>query len=227
MTQIVKVARYQGKENISLTVSKKNNPTINGYIEVNLPATIAKADEDSRLFNKIASVLKTDDIKIETRDFTTKDFKSIATKVLLDRYNRMGEGNPGAKELMAQVLEERGALPKPEEKKASKDKAHRSKAKKAEGAKTGSERELKKMLSDEEVAAQLQEARSQKGQQVKFFCQKTQRMEEGEIITARLDKRSNFIQFRIKITSGPSKGLVYGKGNDSEDIVFNQQPVEG
>lgn len=218
----VKVARYEGKEMVSLTVSKKNNPEINGYLELNLPAKTAKADEESRLFRYLTEKLQRQDIKVEVKDFTTKDFKNYATKQLVDKFNKMSDGvNPGARELIAEVLKERGALPEPKkEEKKQQDKAHRSKSRKPEGAKTGSERDLKKMLSDEEVEAQLKEARSKKGENVKFFCQKTQRMEEGVIITARLDKRSNFIQFRIKITSGSSKGLVYGKGNDSEDLEF-------
>lgn len=219
----VKVARYQGKNNISLTISKKNNPTINGYIEVNLAATTPKADEESRLFSKIAEVLETDDFEIVTKDFTTQDFKSFSTKQLQDKFNKMGDSTPGAKELIEEVLIARNALPQPEKeesKKGTEAKMHKSKPKKAEGAKTGSERELKKMISDEEIAAQLEEAKSKSGQAVKFFCQKTQRHEIGIIKTARLDKRSNFIQYRIMITEGENKGQIFGKGNDSIDIEF-------
>lgn len=222
----VKVARYQGKNNISLTISKKNNPTINGYIEVNLAATTPKADEESRLFHKIAEILKTDDFEVITKDFTAKDFKSFSTKQLQDKFLKMGDSTPGAKELIEEVLRDRNALPQPKEEKAKEPaapKMHKSKPKKAEGAKTGSERELKKMLSDEEVAKQLEEARKNNGKQVKFFCQKTQRHEIGTIKTARLDKRSNFIQYRIVITEGASKGLVFGKGIDSMDLEFTSK----
>lgn len=216
----VKVARYQGKNNISLTISKKNNPTINGYIEINLPATTSKADEESRVFSKIAEILKTDDFEVITKDFTSKDFKSFSTNQLQDKFMKMGDSTPGAKELIEEVLRDRNALPQAQPQEEPAKKPHKSQARKAEGAKTGSERELKKMLSDEEVTKQLEEARKNNGKQVKFFCQKTQRHEIGTVKTARLDKRSNFIQYRIVITEGANKGLVFGKGIDSIDLEF-------
>lgn len=221
----VKVARYQGKNNVTLTISKKNNPTINGYIELNMPADTPKADEESRLMSKLVETLGREDIELTIKDFVAKDFKIYSTKQLLDKYGKIDTAL-GIKELIEEVLTERNALPKPEpkakEKKESAAKMHKSKPKKDE-AKAGSERELKKMLSDEEVAKQLAEARAKAGSQVRFFCQKTQRNEIGVIKTARLDKRSNFIQYRIMITEGPNKGLVFGKGNDSMDIEFTSK----
>ena len=169
-----------------------------------------------------------EDLKIRKfiKDFTAKDFKSFSTKQLQDKFLKMGDSTPGAKELIEEVLRDRNALPQPKEEKTKEPaapKMHKSKPKKAEGAKTGSERELKKMLSGEEVAKQLEEARKNNGKQVKFFCQKTQCHEIGTIKTARLDKRSNFIQYRIVITEGASKGLVFGKGIDSMDLEFTSK----
>ena len=219
----VKVARYQGKSMTTLTVSKKNNPgIINGYIEINVPASLPKADEDSRLFQKVSETLQREDIEFTVKDFTEKDFRSMTTKALKDKYDKMGDMAPGAKELMEAVLRERKALPTKEQPKEGK--AKRSKAKKAEGQEEGKPRDLKKMLSYEGVNQQLEEARAKKGWMVKFFCQKTQREETGIIKTARLDKRSNFIQFRIEVTEGEIKGQVYGKGTDSEDLTFIGEP---
>lgn len=217
----VKVARYQGQENTTLTISKKNNPSINGYIELNIPATTSKEDEEARLLAKVKEVTGQEEVEFVTKDFTTKDFASFSTKQIQDKLAKLGDTCLGAKEMMEAVLKERNATAKKAPAEApAKEKIRKSKPKKEEGAKTGSERELKKMLSDEEIAAQLAEARSKAGQMVKFFCQKTQQNEKGVIKTARLDKRSNFIQYRIMITEGPNKGLVFGKGNDSMDIEF-------
>ena len=218
----VKVARYQGKENTTLTISKKNNPSINGYIELNIPATTSKEDEEARLLAKVKEVTGQEEVEFIVRDFTTKDFASFSTKQIQDKLAKLGDTCLGAKEMMEAVLAERNATAKVKEAPAAQaeGKIRKSKPKKEEGAKTGSERELKKMLSDEEIAAQLEEARSKAGQMVKFFCQKTQQNEKGVIKTARLDKRSNFIQYRIMITEGANKGLIFGKGNDSMDIEF-------
>ena len=83
----VKVARYQGKSMTTLTVSKKNNPgIINGYIEINVPASLPKADEDSRLFQKVSETLQREDIEFTVKDFTEKDFRSMTTKALKDKY---------------------------------------------------------------------------------------------------------------------------------------------
>ena len=109
------------------------------------------------------------------------------------------------------------------------------------------ERELKKSLSDEVLAEQLADARARKGEVISFECTKTSNLEIGLIRTARLDKRSGFIQFRIELltlpefpetliegatgTVTPAKsekdhtpyqairtGIIYGKGNDNQDI---------
>lgn len=218
----VKVARYQGKENTTLTISKKNNPSINGYIELNIPVATSKEDEQARLLAKVKEVIGREDVEFVVKDFTTKDFASFSTKQIQDKLAKLGDTCLGAKEMMEAVLEERNATPAGEAKAegATEGKIRKSKPKKAEGAPTGSQRELKKMLSDEEINAQLMEARSKAGQEVRFFCQKTQQNEKGVIKTARLDKRSNFIQYRIMITEGPNKGLIFGKGNDSMDIEF-------
>lgn len=61
----------------------------------------------------------------------------------------------------------------------------------------------------------LEEARSKKGSKVKFLCTKTKTFVFGIIKGARLDKRNNFIQYRIKTLSG-----MFGKGIESNDIIF-------
>ena len=75
---------------------------------------------------------------------------------------------------------------------------------------------LKKEVSSEKVLEDLERASGNKGKHCEFFCNKTQSTEKGQIIGVRLDKRSNFIQYRIKLES--NKDLVLGKGIDSEDL---------
>lgn len=62
---------------------------------------------------------------------------------------------------------------------------------------------------------QLEEARKNKGLKVRFLCTKTKTMVFGVIKGVRLDKRNNFIQYRIKTING-----MFGKGIKSPDLTF-------
>lgn len=77
---------------------------------------------------------------------------------------------------------------------------------------------LKKEVSSEKVLEDLERASGNKGKRCEFFCNKTQSNEKGQIIGVRLDKRSNFIQYRIRLESDAS--LIFGKGIDSEDLTI-------
>lgn len=105
-------------------------------------------------------------------------------------------------------------------------------------------RQLKKSLSEEVLAARLAEAKTRKGEVITFECTKTSNLEVGLIRTARLDKRSGFIQYRIELLEVPElpattlenatgivhpvdeekdyqarrTGVLYGKGDDNQDI---------
>lgn len=61
----------------------------------------------------------------------------------------------------------------------------------------------------------LQEARKNKGLKVRFLCTKTKTRVFGIIKGVRLDKRNDFIQYRIKTTNG-----MFGKGIHSQDLAF-------
>lgn len=61
----------------------------------------------------------------------------------------------------------------------------------------------------------LEEARKNKGLRVKFLCTKTKTIVFGIIKGVRLDKRTDFIQYRIKTLRG-----MFGKGIQSPDLVF-------
>lgn len=75
---------------------------------------------------------------------------------------------------------------------------------------------LKKEITDDQAKANLATALANKGRQCTFLCTKTKEMTEGVIVTARLDKRNNFVQYRIKTADGAE----WGKGFDSKDITI-------
>ena len=84
-------------------------------------------------------------------------------------------------------------------------------------------KKLKKQVSDEEALANLEEAQKNKGREITFMCTKTKEEAKGVIKGVRLDKRNNFIQYRILAEDG----AMYGKGIDSEDITLvDFAPVE-
>lgn len=70
---------------------------------------------------------------------------------------------------------------------------------------------LKKQLTDEEILIKLSESEMNKGHEVTFICTKTKEVTKGIIKGVRLDKRNNFIQYRILAEDGN----MYGKGVDS------------
>jgi len=77
---------------------------------------------------------------------------------------------------------------------------------------------LKKQLTDEEILPKLDAAEKNKGHEVTFICTKTKEETKGVIKGVRLDKRNNFIQYRILT----EEGLMYGKGIDSEDLKIGE-----
>lgn len=77
---------------------------------------------------------------------------------------------------------------------------------------------LKKQLTDEEIVPKLEEAEWNKGREVTFLCTKTKEETKGVIKGVRLDKRNNFIQYRILAEDGN----MYGKGIDSEDLKIGE-----
>lgn len=72
----------------------------------------------------------------------------------------------------------------------------------------------------EQLQSELAEARKNYKRTVEFLCTKTETREVGIIRSARLDKRTSFIQYRIEIIAGPMMGQVFGKGNESKDLEW-------
>ena len=93
------------------------------------------------------------------------------------------------------------------------------KAKKEKAPKAEEEpKPLKKQLTDEESVPKLDAAEKNKGHEVTFLCTKTKEETKGVIKGVRLDKRNNFIQYRILAEDGN----MYGKGIDSEDLKIGE-----
>lgn len=81
---------------------------------------------------------------------------------------------------------------------------------------------LKKQLTGEEILLRIDAAEKNKGREVIFLCTKTKEETKGVIKGVRLDKRNNFIQYRILAEDGN----MYGKGIDSEDLKFGEGSIE-
>lgn len=100
-------------------------------------------------------------------------------------------------------------------------KAATKKTAKAEKAqKTPLNKEPKTRKSPEQLQSELAEARKNYKRTVEFLCTKTKTREVGVIRSARLDKRTDFIQYRIEIIAGDLMGQVFGKGWDSKDLEW-------
>ena len=91
-------------------------------------------------------------------------------------------------------------------------------AKKAQ--KTPLDKEPKTRKSPEQLRSELAEARKNYKRTVEFLCTKTKTREVGVVRSARLDKRTDFIQYRIEIITGDLMGQVFGKGWDSKDLEW-------
>lgn len=181
---------------------------------------------------------------LDLSEVTAEDFKKFSLKQL----QKMRSSKTGAElRIIQEILAERGALdehpnsegmiinptqtvddipgPGEDPNGAKKEKAPKTeKAPKAEKApkEEKAPRELKKQLSNDEALRLLDEATKNKGREVTFLCTKTKAEATGVIRGVRLDKRNNFIQYRIEVITpvegGESLKEMFGKGIDSEDL---------
>lgn len=123
--------------------------------------------------------------------------------------NTLTEGD-----ITAEGLGEEVASPKEEASPTADKKAKKEKAPKAEAE----PKPLKKQLTDDEILPKLDAAEKNKGHEVTFLCTKTKEETKGVIKGVRLDKRNNFIQYRILAEDGN----MYGKGIDSEYLKIGE-----
>lgn len=216
----INITRYTGSNHVSLIADKKNN----AFLVSSLQATALSSEEAEAQLTSDLSLQVEEEFALTITDFDRKKFTNLPTEKLLKLHEKT-ESMLGAKEMMETILIKRGAL---------------SIVEPAEEEETGGEgatkpvREYKKCMTEECLQARLAEARTNYKKFVKFLCTKDKEEHFGIIRSARLDKRSGFIQYRIEIIEAPAynepyekTGRIYGKGDDSKDLtIFDEKPAE-
>lgn len=199
---------YTGTKHTTLVVDKKNNP------ETVKEAIQATGKDLAAALAKLTGMLP-ENSKIEIKDVPQSYFSKIDTTRLTKMYEKISD-MLGAKEMIQAVLEKRGVKITPALKKAEKP------AKKTvKETAPKEERILKKSMSESELQERLAEARKNYKKACRFVCTKDKQEHDGIIRSARLDKRSGFIQYRIEITiNGERTGKIYGKADDSADLTI-------
>ena len=215
----INTLRYTGSNHVSLVADKKNNAILLSTVY----ATSLSAEEAEAQLKADLSLQVEGDFTLNVIDFDRKKFTALTTDKLLKLYEKT-EKLLGAKGMMEPILIKRGALSIPEEIEEPVEGVPEEKP----------VREYKKCMTEECLQARLAEARTNYKKFCKFLCTQDKEEHFGIIRSARLDKRSGFIQYRIEIIAAPSynepyekTGKVYGKGDDSKDlIIFDTKPEE-
>lgn len=223
----INTLRYTGSNHVSIIADKKNNASLLSTIQ----ATALSSEEAEAQLKADLSLQIEDEFEINIVDFDRKKFTNLATEKLLKLYEKT-EKMLGAHEMIEAILIKRGAISvvEPEEE-------ENESAEPVEGEgedKVKPVREYKKCMTEECLQARLAEARTNYKKFVKFLCTKDKEEHFGIIRSARLDKRSGFIQYRIEIIEAPAynepyekTGRIYGKGDDSKDLtIFDEKPAE-
>lgn len=220
----INIIRYTGSNHVSLIADKKNNAFLLGSIQ----ATALSSEEAEAQLTSDLSLQVEEEFTLTITDFDRKKFTNLPTEKLLKLYEKT-ESMLGAKEMMEAVLIKRNAISIVEEESAEP----------VEGEDETEEvtkpvREYKKCMTEECLQARLAEARKNYKKFCKFVCTKDKEEHFGLIRSARLDKRSGFIQYRIEILEKPTEddtiytqrsGRIYGKGDDSKDLtIFEETP---
>ena len=213
----INIIRYTGSNHVSIIADKKNNASLLSTVQ----ATALSSEEAEAQLKADLSLQIEDEFELIITDFDRKKFTSLTTEKLLKLYDK-SEKMLGAHEMIEAILIKRGAISVAE----------------PEGDLPEEEakpiREYKKCMTEECLQTRLAEARTNYKKFVKFLCTKDKEEHFGIIRSARLDKRSGFIQYRIEIIEAPSynepyerTGRIYGKGDDSKDLtIFDEKPAE-
>lgn len=221
----INTLRYTGSNHVSIIADKKNNASLLSTIQ----ATALSSEEAEAQLKADLSLQIEDEFELNVVDFDRKKFTNLTTEKLLKLYDK-SEKMLGAHEMIEAILIKRGAISvvEPEEE-------ENEPAEPVEGD-PKPVREYKKCMTEECLQARLAEARTNYKKFVKFLCTKDKEEHFGIIRSARLDKRSGFIQYRIEIIEKPTEdstiytertGRIYGKGDDSKDLtIFDTKPEE-
>lgn len=210
----INIIRYSGNNHVSLIADKKNNSTLLSTVQ----STSLSSEEAEEQIKADLSLQVEEEFELTITDFPTKKFTALSTEKLLKLYEKT-ESMLGAKEMMEAILIKRGVISiiEPEEETESPETV--------EGEDKPA-REYKKCMSEECLQNRLAEARLNYKKFCKFLCTKDKEEHFGLIRSARLDKRSGFIQYRIEIleyvdeTGYDRTGKIYGKGDDSKDLII-------
>ena len=223
----INIIRYTGSNHVSLIADKKNN----AFLLSSIQATALSSEEAEAQLTSDLSLQIEDEFTLTITDFDRKKFTNLPTEKLLKLYEKT-ESMLGAKEMMEAILTKRGALSILEEEEEEPQEPVEGEGKNEEDTKPV--REYKKCMTEECLQARLAEARTNYKKFCKFVCTKDKEEHFGIIRSARLDKRSGFIQYRIEILEKPTEndtiytqrsGRIYGKGDDSKDLtIFEETP---
>lgn len=218
----INIIRYTGSNHVSLIADKKNN----AFLVSSLQATALSSEEAEAQLTSDLSLQVEEEFTLTITDFDRKKFTNLPTEKLLKLYEKT-ESMLGAKEMMEAILTKRGALTILEEEIEEPQEPVEGEGENEEDTKPV--REYKKCMTEECLQARLAEARKNYKKFCKFVCTKDKEEHFGLIRSARLDKRSGFIQYRIEIleqvdeTGYDRTGRIYGKGDDSKDLtIYNE-----
>ena len=221
----INITRYTGSNHVSLIADKKNNASLLSTVQ----ATALSSEEAEAQLKADLSLQIEDEFELNVVDFDRKKFTSFTTEKLLKLYDK-SEKMLGAREMIEAILIKRDAISvvEPEEDLPEEEEEEE------EEEETKHVREYKKCMTEECLQARLDEARTNYKKFVKFLCTKNKEEHFGIIRSARLDKRSGFIQYRIEIIEAPAynepyemTGRIYGKSDDSKDLtIFDEKPAE-
>lgn len=217
----INTLRYVGSNHVSLVADKKANPILATTVQ----ATALSSEEAEAQLKSDLSLQIEGDFTLNVVDYDRKKFTNLTTEKLLAYYEKT-TSMLGAKEMMEAILIKRGALSIEEESEEPVEEVPEKKTK--------TPREYKKCMTEECLQARLLKARTNYKKFCKFLCTKDKEEHFGIIRSARLDKRSGFIQYRIEIVAAPSynepyekTGRIYGKADDSKDLtIFEEKPAE-
>ena len=223
----INITRYIGSNHTTLVAEKKNNVTLAS----NVQATALSQEEAEAQLKADLSLQVEGEFDLIITDYDRKKFTSLTTEKLLSYYEKT-EKMLGAHEMVEAILIKRGALSLP----STEDVEEPEKPVEGEAKQEKAPREYNKCMTEEGLQNRLEAARLNYGKIAKFLCTKDKEEHFGIIRSARLDKRSGFIQYRIEILEKPNEdatiytersGKIYGKGDDSKNLtIFDETPAE-
>lgn len=216
---------YLSANFVSILATKKQNPSLERDVVRNYHNALGSKDEFLASFIEEQHIERAD---TELKVFTLKEVKSKDTKSLLAFQSK--SPNLAGVELAEKVLTDRNVafVPRTDIELSPVEAPKPKKEKKEKAAEEPKEpRKLLKQYTEEELAQILATARKNKGFIASFQCKKygAQRL-TGRITGARLDKRSNFIQYRIEVAFDGGIKEVLGCAWNSPSLEISDKKTD-